>query len=227
MKANETPGNVERVVVSFSGGLDSTTLLCWALRRYEVNALTFHYGSKHARQEIKAAESITAKFGVAHKIIHLPFINELFNSDLLASGGTIPEGHYEDNSMRRTVVPFRNGIMLSIAVGYAESIGATTVLYAAHSGDHAIYPDCRPEFLNAMSEAGRLGTYAGLEIKDPFIGMSKGDIVTLGTDLQVPFGSTYSCYNGRPKHCGKCGACVERKEAFELAGIDDPTVYEG
>jgi len=216
---------MDKAVVTLSGGLDSSTLLYWAAKRYKINALTFDYGSKHSQREIFAAEEIARRLSVPHSIIELPFINTFFKSDLLKSGGEIPEGHYEDSSMRSTVVPFRNGIILSIAVGYAESIDTKTVLYAAHAGDHAIYPDCRPDFLNAMVQAGRTGTYLGVEIKDPFITMSKKGIVLLGKELGVPFDATYSCYKGGELHCGKCGTCVERKEAFKLAGIPDPTKY--
>ncbi len=218
---------MEKAVVTLSGGLDSATLLYWAARRYDINALTFDYGSKHNDREQEAAQEIVRRLDAPHTLIRLPFINTLFRSALLRSGGDIPEGDYEDSSMRSTVVPFRNGVMLSIAVGYAESIGAGTVLYAAHAGDHAIYPDCRPAFLDAMSQASRAGTYINVEIKDPFIGLQKKDIVLLGRELGVPFEITYSCYKGGDLHCGKCGTCVERREAFQLAGIDDPTRYAG
>ncbi len=215
-----------KAIVTLSGGLDSSTLLHWAAKRYDVRALTFDYGSKHNEREASAAKEIARRLNIPLSTIKLPFVNDLFKSDLLKSGGEIPEGHYEDLSMRSTVVPFRNGIMLSIAVGYAESFDAKTVLYAAHAGDHAIYPDCRPDFLKAMAEAGRLGTYLEVEVKDPFITMSKKEIVELGRELKVPFEFTYSCYKGGELHCGKCGSCVERKEAFQLAGIPDPTEYE-
>ena len=217
---------MEKAVVTFSGGLDSTTLLYWAAKRYDVSALTFDYGSKHNEREQRAAREIASRLNIPHVIIKLPFVNEFFKSSLLQSGGEIPEGHYEDSSMQSTVVPFRNGIMLSIAVGYAESIETKSVLYAAHAGDHAIYPDCRPEFLKAISEAGHHGTYLGVEIKDPFINMTKKEIVILGKELGIPFELTYSCYKGGKLHCRKCGTCVERKEAFQLAGIPDPTRYE-
>lgn len=216
---------MEKAIVTLSGGLDSTTLLYWSAKRYDVGAVTFDYGSKHNEREQDAAKEITRILGIRHTLIPLPFVNELFTSDLLRSGGDIPEGHYEDLSMQSTVVPFRNGIMLSIATGLAESVGAKTVLYAAHAGDHAIYPDCRPDFLKAMAEAARTGTYLNVEIKDPFIGLHKKDIVTLGSEMGVPFAVTYSCYKGGEHHCGKCGTCVERREAFQLAGIPDPTVY--
>lgn len=218
---------MDRAVVAFSGGLDSATLLYWAVKRYDVTALTFDYGSKHNEKEYAAAKSIAQELDVQHVLVKLPFVNELFKSDLLRSGGDVPEGHYEDSSMRSTVVPFRNGIMLSIATGVAESLEAKTVLYAAHAGDHAIYPDCRPQFLEGMSEAARTGTYINVEIIDPFVGMHKKDIVLIGNELEVPFEVTYSCYKGGDLHCGKCGTCVERREAFELAAVPDPTKYQG
>ncbi len=216
---------MEKAIVAFSGGLDSATLLYWAAKRYDVTALTFDYGSKHNKQEYAAAKELVRRLDVPHIFVPLPFVNEFFNSDLLKSGGEIPEGHYEDSSMRTTVVPFRNGIMLSIAVGIAESMKTKTVLYAAHAGDHEIYPDCRPSFLAAMSEAARVGTYINVQIEDPFVHLNKKDIVLTGHELGVPFEITYSCYKGGELHCGKCGTCVERREAFELAGLPDPTRY--
>jgi len=143
----------------------------------------------------------------------------------LQSGGAIPHGHYEAESMKQTVVPFRNGIMLAVAAGYAESRGATALIIAAHAGDHAIYPDCRETFMRAMSDAVRLGTSAGIEIVRPFIAMDKSEIVRRGDQLGVEFAQTWSCYAGEPMHCGECGTCVERREAFTLAGVSDPTVY--
>lgn len=215
----------ERCIVLFSGGLDSTTLLYFALQNYEAIALTFTYGSKHNEKETGAAKRITEKLKVPHTIISLPFVEQLFRSDLLKSGGEIPEGHYQDDSMRRTVVPFRNGILLSIAVGYAESLNARKVWYAAHAGDHAIYPDCRSEFFQAIGQSAKHGTYLGVEIEDPFLQKKKSEIVSIGDKLKVPFSLTYSCYKGLEIHCGKCGTCVERKEAFREAGIVDPTDY--
>jgi 7-cyano-7-deazaguanine synthase len=152
-------------------------------------------------------------------------MDELFASDLLKSGGEIPEGHYEAENMKQTVVPFRNGILLSIAAGFAESIGAEGLVIAAHSGDHAIYPDCREDFMKPMSEAIAAGTYADLQVLRPFIDQRKEDIAAVGAKLGIDFSQTWSCYKGGDLHCGKCGTCVERKEAFALAGLVDPTVY--
>jgi 7-cyano-7-deazaguanine synthase len=153
-------------------------------------------------------------------------VDLLFRSDLLGSGGEIPEGHYEDATMRQTVVPFRNGIMLAVAAGFAESAEAEGLVIAAHAGDHAVYPDCREDFMQAMGDAIRLGTYAEIALLRPFIDLRKEEIAARGAALGVNFAKTWSCYKGGEIHCGKCGTCVERREAFLLAGIEDPTEYE-
>ncbi|MDA8633241.1 MAG: 7-cyano-7-deazaguanine synthase QueC [Verrucomicrobiales bacterium] len=216
-----------KVVVLVSGGMDSVTALYHAAQDHEiVAALSFDYGSKHNHRELPFAAWHCEKLGVRHQVVNLPFINELFQSDLLRSGGDIPEGHYEADSMKQTVVPFRNGILLSIAAGYAESVEAGGLVIAAHSGDHAIYPDCREEFMRPMAEAIEAGTYADLKIIRPFIDQRKEEIAAIGADLSIDFSQTWSCYKGGEEHCGKCGTCVERKEAFEIAGVVDPTVYE-
>jgi len=213
-----------KAVLILSGGMDSTVLLAKLKREgCDISTLTFNYGSKHNRRENMAAAEIAKLYGVENRLIKLAFVNELFKSDLLESGGAVPEGHYEDASMRRTVVPFRNGIMLSIATGFAESINADIVYYGAHAGDHAIYPDCRSVFVAAMAEAMRLGTYANVALESPFANMTKRDIGLLGKELGVPFEVTWTCYVGCEKHCGRCGACTERREA--LVGFD-PTIYE-
>lgn len=215
-----------KVVVLVSGGMDSVAALYHAKQEHDVvGALSFDYGSKHNHKEIPLAAYHCELIGVPHRVIKLAFINELFASDLLKSGGDIPDGHYEELTMKQTVVPFRNGIMLSVAGGYAESIEAKGLVIAAHSGDHAIYPDCREAFMKAMSDAIRLGTYAEVEVLRPFIAMSKADITRLGHTLGVDFATTWSCYKGQEIHCGNCGTCVERREAFEKAGLPDPTVY--
>ena len=216
-----------KTVVLVSGGMDSITALYEAARAHEVVAgLSFDYGSKHNHKEIPFAQWHCQKLGVPHRTIRLDFVGELFKSDLLQSGGAIPDGHYEEQSMKRTVVPFRNGIMLSIAGGYAESIGASALVIAAHAGDHAIYPECREDFMQAMADAIRLGTYAQVQIIRPFIAMKKNEIARHGSDLGIDFSRTWSCYKGSDAHCGTCGTCVERKEAFALAGLSDPTVYK-
>lgn len=216
-----------KVVVLVSGGMDSVAALYDADREHEVVAgLTFDYGSKHNHREIPFAAEHCAKLEIKHQVVALDFMNTLFKSDLLKSGGDIPEGHYEAENMKQTVVPFRNGIMLSIAAGYAESIEAEGLVIAAHSGDHAIYPDCRETFMAPMAEAISAGTYVYLEVLRPFIGLRKEDIAVRGSVLEVDFSRTWSCYKGGELHCGVCGTCVERKEAFSLANLSDPTEYE-
>lgn len=215
-----------KVVVLVSGGMDSVTALHAAARGHEVVAgLSFDYGSKHNHRELPFASWHCRQLGVPHEIVALDFMDRLFKSDLLKSGGAIPEGHYEADNMKQTVVPFRNGILLSIAAGYAESAGAEGLVIAAHSGDHAIYPDCREDFMRPMAEAIRAGTYAGIEVLRPFIDLRKEGIAAIGAGFGIDFAQTWSCYKGGEMHCGKCGTCVERKEAFALAGLPDPTVY--
>lgn len=215
-----------KVIVLVSGGMDSVTALHDASRTHEVLlGLSFNYGSKHNARELPFAVEHCAALGIPHRIVALDFVNELFQSDLLLSGGDIPDGHYEAENMKQTVVPFRNGIMLAIAAGVAESFGAAGVVIAAHSGDHAIYPDCREDFMAPMAAAITAGTYADVAVLRPFIDLRKEDIAALGRTLGVDYGRTWSCYKGGSIHCGNCGTCVERKEAFELAGVVDPTVY--
>jgi 7-cyano-7-deazaguanine synthase len=215
-----------KVVVLCSGGMDSVTALHWARREHTVvAAVSFDYGAKHNHREIPFAAEHAASVGARHEVIALDFVERLFASDLLKSGGAIPEGHYEAENMKQTVVPFRNAIMLSIACGFAESVEADGLVIAAHGGDHAIYPDCREDFMQAMGNAMRLGTYAGIRLLRPFIAMNKGEIAAAGARLGVDFARTWSCYKGGAIHCGRCGTCVERREAFVLAGVADPTVY--
>jgi 7-cyano-7-deazaguanine synthase len=215
-----------KVVVLLSGGMDSVSALYDAKQKHEVvGAISFDYGSKHNHKEIPFAAYHCRKFKIEHQVIRLDFVGELFKSDLLKSGGQIPDGHYEEETMKSTVVPFRNGIMLSISAGFAESRDAEGLVIAAHAGDHAIYPDCREEFMKSMADAIRIGTYAGIKLLRPFIAMTKAEIAARGHALGVDFSQTWSCYKGAPLHCGTCGTCVERREAFILAEIADPTVY--
>ncbi len=216
-----------KVVVLCSGGMDSVTALHWAAREHTlVAAISFDYGAKHSARELPMAAAQAAALGVRHEVAELGFANRLFSSALLRSGGEIPEGHYAADNMKQTVVPFRNAVFLSIACGFAESAGAEGLVIAAHGGDHAIYPDCREEFMSAMADAMRLGTYAGIKLLRPFIAMDKGEIAALGGRLGVDFARTWSCYKGGARHCGRCGTCVERREAFARAGLPDPTDYE-
>jgi len=216
-----------KTLVLLSGGMDSVTALHWAQSEHEVvGAVSFDYGAKHNHREIPLAAWHCAQSGLKHDIIDLDFVNRLFASDLLKSGGEVPDGHYAHETMKRTVVPFRNGIMLAIACGLAESREAEALVIAAHAGDHTIYPDCREPFMQGMAAAMREGTYARIELLRPFIHLDKAGIAKLGASLGVDYGKTWSCYKGGDLHCGKCGTCVERIEAFALAGLDDPTIYD-
>ena len=211
-----------KAILIYSGGLDSTTLL-YEFKDSIALAVTFDYGSKHNAREIAYAVENCKRLGIKHMVIPLEFIGKYFRSDLLLSGGEIPEGSYDDENMKSTVVPFRNGIMLAVAAGLAESYELDTVLLANHAGDHAIYPDCRPEFIDAFDKATHAGTYNGVRIVSPYCDITKRDIALRGRDLGVDVALTYSCYKGGEKHCGACGTCRERIEA--LAGFD-PTDYE-
>lgn len=215
------------LVVLLSGGMDSVCVLYHTLENHEVvAAISFNYGSKHNEKEIPFAALHCDRLKIEHRIIQLDFVNELFKSDLLKSGGQIPDGHYQSETMKSTVVPFRNGIMLSIAAGFAESKDAQGLVIAAHAGDHAIYPDCREDFMQHMAESIRIGTYAGIKLLRPFIAMTKTQIARRGHELGVDLVQTWSCYKGNALHCGTCGTCVERREAFRLAELIDPTTYE-
>lgn len=212
-------------VIILSGGMDSVTLLHYRKERIAL-AVSFDYGSNHNVREIECARRQCENLGIEHLVIPLDFMGIYFRSSLLEGANSIPEGHYADENMKSTVVPFRNGIMLSVACGLAESRGLRHVMMANHGGDHAIYPDCRPEFVTSMSDAMRNGTYEGVDILAEFTNITKSDIARLGKKLGVDYSMTYSCYKGGAKHCGRCGTCIERKEAMREAGIDDPTVYE-
>ena len=212
-------------VIIYSGGLDSTTLLYEEQARIAL-AVTFDYGSNHARREIACARHHCEALAIEHLVIELAFMGRYFNSSLLSGADAIPSGNYDEANMKSTVVPFRNGIMLSVACGLAESRGLKRVLIANHGGDHAIYPDCRPGFVAAMDGAMQAGTYDGVRLVAPYTDISKADIVRRGAALGIDYGATYSCYRGGERHCGTCGTCTERRDAFRLAGIPDPTQYE-
>jgi len=212
-------------IIVLSGGMDSVTLLHQEKERIAL-AVSFDYGSNHNAREIECARKQCELLGIEHIVIPLSFMGKYFRSSLLSGADDIPEGHYADENMKSTVVPFRNGIMLSVACGLAESCDLRHVMMANHGGDHAIYPDCREGFVKAMSRAMQEGTYEGVDIIAPYTNITKGDIAAIGKRLGVDYALTYSCYKGGEKHCGVCGTCVERKEAMAAAGIDDPTEYE-
>ncbi len=216
---------MKNALLVLSGGMDSTTLLYE--RASEISlAVSFDYGSNHNGREIPFAKFHCEKLGIEHITIPLKFMHDYFKSSLLSGADAIPEGTYADENMKSTVVPFRNGIMLSVAAGLAESRGLSKVMMANHFGDHDIYPDCRKEFVDAMSQAMSAGTYANITIDAPYTLISKADIARRGKSLGVDYGQTWSCYKGGKVHCGKCATCLERKAALAEAGIEDATEYE-
>lgn len=211
-------------VIIVSGGMDSITML-YEFKDQIALGVSFNYGSNHNNREIPFAEMHCKRLGIPHITIDLGFMPQYFKSSLLEGADAIPEGNYDEENMKSTVVPFRNGIMLSIAVGIAESNSLKRVLIANHGGDHAIYPDCRPEFITAIDAAAKAGTYVDVAIEAPYTNISKTDIARRGKSLAIDYSETWSCYKGGQVHCGTCGTCVERKEALREAGIADPTVY--
>ncbi|MFD2095591.1 7-cyano-7-deazaguanine synthase QueC [Corallincola platygyrae] len=216
----------EKVVVIYSGGMDSFTVLNKAVKEgNEVYALSFDYGQRHVK-ELEVAAAVCKELNVPHKVVDISAINSLIGGSSLTDDIEVPEGHYEEESMKSTVVPNRNMILLSLAVGYAVSLKAGKVFYGAHSGDHAIYPDCRPEFVLKMNEVAKIANYEEVEIFSPYLNESKIDILTDGLKMSLDYSKTWTCYNGREKACGKCGACVERLEAFEKNNAVDPLPYE-
>jgi len=216
----------ERVVVIYSGGMDSFTLLHRALSEgHEVHALSFDYGQRHVR-ELKSASDVCEQLGLPHKVIDIRSMKAVMAGSALTGGGDVPEGHYEEESMKSTVVPNRNMILLSLATGYAVTVEADAVWFGAHGGDHAIYPDCRPEFVEKMDAVCRIANYEPVRIEAPYIRASKTDILADGLAMGLDYSQTWTCYNGREKACGVCGSCVERLEAFAAHGVTDPLPYE-
>lgn len=202
-----------------SGGMDSTTML-YEYADSIALAVNFNYGANHNAREAECARLNCRKLGIELVEIDLSFMGRHFESSLLSGADAIPEGHYEDANMRSTVVPFRNGIMLSVAAGLAESRGLRAVMISNHGGDHAIYPDCRAGFINAMNAAISEGTYEHIELRAPYTGLTKADIACRGARIGVDYSLTYSCYKGGRQHCGRCGTCVERREALIAAGLE-------
>lgn len=214
--------DADGIVLAFSGGLDSTTALYEFQDRIRL-CVSFHYGSKHNAREIQCAKNIAQKISKEHLIISLPFVDSLFSSDLLVSGGEIPFVEYDEISLKRTVVPFRNGIILSILAGIAESRGIGAVMFANHAGDRMTYPDCRAEFVVAMNKAISLGTDKKVELLAPYTELTKADIAERARSLGYDVSQTWSCYLGGERHCGQCSTCLQRREA--LTGWDS-TLYE-
>jgi 7-cyano-7-deazaguanine synthase len=222
--------SIRKAVIVLSGGMDSATAMYVAhVTGYKVYAISFYYGQKH-NKELEYSKQLCKKLRVNHKIIDLQSITELINNSALTGNIEVPEGHYAEENMKVTVVPNRNMVMYSIAISYAVNIGAEAVYVGVHSGDHFIYPDCRPEFIEKLQTLAIIANegfiHKNFRIVAPFIKVEKHNIVSIGEKVRVPYELTWSCYKGGEKHCGRCGTCIERKEAFEYAGVPDPTIYE-
>jgi len=215
-----------KTIIVLSGGLDSTTLLYKLIAEgKEVKALSFNYGQKHVVELWRASETCK-KLGIEHKVIDLSNLKELVSNSALTSDMKVPEGHYAEESMKSTVVPNRNMIMASIAIGWAVNLDYDEVALGVHAGDHAIYPDCRPIFIQMLNDIAHTANFKPIEIYAPFLKLSKGDIVKIGTELGVDYSLTRTCYQKSEEPCGKCGSCCERLEAFEINNLVDPLIYE-
>jgi len=218
---------VAKTIVLLSGGLDSSTLLalCKSMGD-EVESVSINYGQRH-KVELDSAKALAAHYEVPHDIVDLREITKFLGGSALTDEVDVPDGHYAEETMRITVVPNRNAIMLSVAAGIAVARGAQHVATAVHAGDHFIYPDCRPEFVEAMNATMQLGTagFGDVTLFAPFLNQTKADIAALANTLGLPIDKTWSCYKGGEIHCGACGTCFERREAMELAGVTDPTIY--
>ena len=215
-----------KVVVIYSGGMDSYTVLNKAMQKgYDVHAVSFNYGQRHSK-ELLFAKKVCEQHNIEHKIVDISSIKQLIGGSALTDDIEVPEGHYEEESMKTTVVPNRNMIMLSMAVGYAVSIQAEAVYFGAHSGDHAIYPDCRTEFVSAMNDVCKIANYQAVEVRAPYLASSKIDILKEGLAMNLDYKDTWTCYNGQEKACGRCGACQERLEAFSENNTIDPIRYQ-
>lgn len=219
---------MEKTVVVLSGGMDSVTLLHRIVSEVgaeNTKAISFNYGQRHSR-ELEFARANTLKLGVEHKIVDISTINDLLGGSSLTDDIAVPHGHYADENMKKTVVPNRNSIMANIAIGYAVSLEFDRVALGVHAGDHAIYPDCRPEFIEALNNLAQIANYKAISIYAPYLNDTKVEIVKDGLSLGVDYGLTWTCYEGKIKACGKCGSCQERLEAFEINGKKDPLIYE-
>lgn len=215
-----------KAILILSGGMDSTTLLYDLInQKYDVQAITFDYNQKH-KKEINCAKYICKKLNIPHKIVDVSVLNEVAPSSLTRGEWDVPEGRYDEDTMKQTVIPNRNMVLLSLATSYAIGIRVTDLFYGAHAGDHAIYPDCRSAFVNAMTQAIHLCDWHNVSLHAPYLNMTKGDIVKKGLLLGVDYAHTWTCYKGEKMACGKCGSCSERLEAFKEVGAVDPLEYE-
>lgn len=216
-----------RILLALSGGLDSTTLLAHLINKgYSPECVSFTYGSKHNPIEREAARKVAKEYGVPLDELDITPIMKNFKSDLMKTGGEIPTGHYNDDNMKKTVVPSRNMIFISLLSGLAESRGIPYIAIGVHQGDHHIYPDCRPDFINSMKYSVIMASDNKVRLIPPFLHENKQSIVKIGSDLKVPFHLTRTCYTDDPVACGECGSCRERLEAFQLNGLKDPLPYK-
>ncbi|SLN51645.1 7-cyano-7-deazaguanine synthase [Roseovarius albus] len=216
-----------KTIVICSGGLDSVSLAHRVAAEHELcGLLSFDYGQRHAK-EVEFAADCAKRLGVPHKVVDIRSIGAALSGSALTDDIDVPDGHYAEETMKITVVPNRNAIMLAIGFGMAAAQQADAVAVAVHGGDHFIYPDCRPGFINAFQamQTEALDGYADVQLYAPYVNISKAQIVEDGVKHNTPFGATWSCYKGGDRHCGRCGTCVERREAFHLAGVADPTEY--
>lgn len=215
-----------RIVAVVSGGMDSVTMLHdLHTQGHEIQVISFDYGQRHIK-ELEVAKSNTEALGLSHKVVEMSFMADLLSNSALTGDIDVPEGHYEDENMKLTVVPNRNMIMASIAIGYAVNLEFDTVALGVHSGDHAIYPDCRPEFIKELNDVSRIANYQAIDVIAPYIDMDKTSIVARGSEIGVDYSKTWTCYKGLDKACGRCGSCQERLEAFVNNGLVDPVEYE-
>ena len=214
-----------KAVIVLSGGMDSSTLLYDLIQKWEMFPISFNYKQRH-KIELEYAKKTAKKLGLVHKVIDISNVNQVMEgSSLTRKDIEVPEGHYEEENMKLTVVPNRNMIMLSIATAYAVSIDARTVFFGAHAGDHAVYPDCRQDFIDKLTQVTQIANYVPVKIKAPYINLTKGQIAAIGKTLKVDYSLTHTCYKGQIIACGKCGACQERLEAFQFAKHIDPLKY--
>lgn len=222
-----TDAKLQKILVVLSGGMDSTTLLYHLKDQgHELRALGVDYGQRH-RRELDAARAICDAAGIPFQVADLTALNPLMGGSALTDPSiAVPEGHYAAENMKATVVPNRNMLLIAVSLSHCVALGYDAVAYAAHAGDHTIYPDCRPEFAAVMDAAAHLCDFEPRRLLRPFVTWTKADIAARGAELGVPYDVTWTCYQGGAKHCGRCGTCVERIEAFRLGGVEDPTDYE-
>ncbi|WP_106477013.1 7-cyano-7-deazaguanine synthase QueC [Phytohalomonas tamaricis] len=216
----------EKAVVIYSGGMDSYTVLHKALREgFDVHALSFHYGQRHAR-ELDIARHVCQTLNIAHQVVDIRAIHSLIGASALTDDTqAMPRADYAEDNMKATVVPNRNMILLSLAIGHAVNMESSICYYGAHGGDHAIYPDCRPEFVDRMNAVAAIANYTPVEIRAPYLYASKADILAEGLAMGLDYAQTWTCYLGGEKACGECGSCRERLNAFAEHGVEDPLSY--